>query len=83
MDHAHHHDPPAPGRRRGRIAFAMIALVAAAFLPSEHRTHILGLLSYALLVACPLMHFFHHGRHGHGHVARGRERSAVEDTQQS
>lgn len=81
MDPAHHHaDAPAPGLRRGWIAFAVIALVAAAFLLSEHRTHLLGLLSYALLLACPLMHFFHHGRHGH--APRGLDRSAGEDAQQ-
>lgn len=33
-----------------------------------HSAHLLGLLPYALLFACPLMHIFmHHGHGGHGH----------------
>jgi len=28
---------------------------------------VLGVLPYLLILACPLMHFFMHGKHGHGH----------------
>jgi hypothetical protein len=45
-------------------------LVAAFFLLAEHRTHLLGVLPYLLLLACPLMHLFHHHGHG-GHAGRG------------
>jgi len=35
----------------------------------EHRMHLSGLLGwlpYLILLACPLMHLFMHGGHGHG-----------------
>lgn len=38
--------------------------VAGFFLFTEHRAHVLGILPYLLLLACPLMHLFMH--HGHG-----------------
>ena len=41
--------------------------VALALLLIEHFTHVLGVLPYLLILACPLMHFFMHGKHGHGH----------------
>jgi hypothetical protein len=28
----------------------------------------MSFLPYLLLAACPLMHFFHHGGHGHHHA---------------
>ncbi len=40
--------------------------VAAFFLWTEHRAHLMGALPYLLLLACPLMHLFHHS-HGHRH----------------
>ena len=41
--------------------------VAAFFLLTEHRAHVLGALPYLLLLACPLMHLFMHHDHGsHG-----------------
>lgn len=41
--------------------------VAAFFLLTEHRAHLLGALPYLLLLACPFMHMFMHGGHGHHH----------------
>lgn len=38
--------------------------IAAFFLFTEHRAHVLGALPYLLLLACPLLHLFMHGRHG-------------------
>ena len=46
----------------------MIAFLAiVAFLVvTEHTAHALGALPYLLLLACPLLHFFHGGYHkGH------------------
>ncbi len=41
--------------------------VAGFFLITEHTAHVLGVLPYLLLAACPLMHLFmHHGHGGHG-----------------
>jgi hypothetical protein len=51
--------------------------VAAYFLLTEHRAHLVAFLPYALLLACPLMHLFmhrgHHHRHHH-HQRRGDRR---------
>lgn len=44
-------------------AISLIAVSAAAFLFTQHPAHTLPYLPYLLLAACPLMHFFHHGRH--------------------
>jgi hypothetical protein len=41
--------------------------IAAYFLLTEHRAHLLGALPYLLLLACPLLHLFHHGGHGSSH----------------
>ena len=40
--------------------------VALALLLIEHFTHVLGVLPYLLILACPIMHFVMHGKHGHG-----------------
>jgi len=44
----------------------VLLAVAAFFLFTEHRAHLLGYLPYLIFLACPLMHLFHHGGHG-GH----------------
>lgn len=64
MDHTHQHDATDPTPRRGKWVFLGFMLIAGFFLFSEHRAHFLGFLPYLLFLACPLMHFFHHG-HGH------------------
>lgn len=51
--------------RTGVATIVCIAILA--FLIYEgHGAHLLGLLPYALLLACPLMHIFMHGGHHHG-----------------
>ena len=47
--------------------------IAAFFVLTEHRAHAWGLSPYLLLLACPLLHFFMHGRHG-GHGGDGSHR---------
>ena len=42
-------------------------IIASALLFTEHRAHVLGLLIWLPLLACPLMHVFMHGGHGHHH----------------
>lgn len=59
QDSVHRHDKSS----RTMWAFIGFAAVAAFFLFTEHRAHLLGVLPYLLLLACPLMHLFHHG-HG-------------------
>lgn len=53
-------------RARAGMVFAGFAVLAGALLFTEHRAHVLGLLVWLPLLACPLMHFFmHHGSHDH------------------
>jgi hypothetical protein len=40
--------------------------IAGFFLVTEHTAHVFGVLPYLLLLACPLLHTFIHGRGGHG-----------------
>jgi hypothetical protein len=54
---------------RSRWAWVLFGFLAIAgyFLVTEHRAHValaLPYLPWLLLLACPLMHFFMHGRHG-------------------
>lgn len=67
MNDEHHETDGA--ERRARIAWAIFAAVAAFYLWTEHRAHLLGVLPYLLLLACPLMHVFMHHGHHHGHSA--------------
>lgn len=55
-------------RTSSRIHWVLIGFLAVAgfFLFTEHRAHLFGILPFLLLLACPLMHFFMHGGHGHG-----------------
>jgi len=62
---------PSAGLRKNRLGIhwavwcvlglALIALVI------EHFSHVLGILPYLIILACPLLHFFMHGKHGHRH----------------
>lgn len=69
----HHNHDEAPGEstrvsRPLKTALLMVALVGGFFLLREHWEHVAGNWIYLLLLACPLMHFFHgHGGHsGYG-----------------
>ena len=57
------------GSRRGIVVLVFVAIIGF-FLFTEHRAHLFGILPYLLLLACPFMHFFMHGRH-HGHGQHG------------
>jgi hypothetical protein len=46
------------------LAAAVLTAIAVFFLWEEHRAHLLGLLPYALLLLCPLVHVFMHRNHG-------------------
>lgn len=59
------HPPPMAGR--AKIAWGVFATIAFFYLWTEHRAHLLGVLPYLLLLACPIMHrFMHHGHGSHG-----------------
>ena len=64
----HDRDEHSPMAGRAKIGWIVFAVIAAFYLLSEHRAHLLGALPFLLLLACPLMHLFMHGGHGgHGH----------------
>lgn len=64
------HEPPrTPGLARWTlIGLATVALV---LLIVDQRDHVLGLLPYLVLLACPLMHVFMHRGHRHHRPSRG------------
>lgn len=66
-------------KSRQGIVFLAFAAIAIFFLWEEHKAHILGVLPFALLLLCPLLHLFMHGGHGgshggdHDHNDRGKK----------
>jgi hypothetical protein len=51
------------------VGVCILLAIAGFFLWEEHRAHVLGVLPYLLLAACPIVHLFMHrghGRHHHG-----------------
>jgi hypothetical protein len=53
-------------RSRGGLVLLGFLAIAAFFLWTEHRAHLLGVLPYVLLLLCPLLHLLHGGHGGHG-----------------
>jgi hypothetical protein len=77
MDHSAPHE-----HRRGffaspwNIGLVVFLAIAGFYLITEHRAHVFGVLPFLLLLACPLMHFFMHGKHGgHGGYGGGGDAS--------
>ena len=52
--------------RSGLVCLGFLA-IAGFFVLTEHTAHVLGVLPYLLVLACPLLHLFH-GGHGGGHA---------------
>ena len=48
------------------IGATVAAVAASVYLWVAHKDHVLALLPFAFLAACPLMHMFMHRGHGHG-----------------
>jgi len=64
MDHPQPDEGGAPApRTAARLAFVVFIGVALFFFWTEHRAHLYGALPYVLLLACPVMHLFHHKGH--------------------
>ena len=75
MDHTHlEPDQPAVAPACGRpwqmVAFVAFLAIAGFLLFTEHRAHLLGVLPWLLLLACPILHLLHHG-HGGAHHPTG------------
>jgi hypothetical protein len=57
-----------------KYVFIGFVLIAGYFLLTEHRAHVVQYLPFVLLLACPLLHFFHgHGRHDRNGGGESRE----------
>jgi Protein of unknown function (DUF2933) len=69
QDHSHHpeHAQEEGSFLKSRAGWVLIGflIIAGALLFTEHRAHVLGLLIWLPLLACPLMHVFMHRGHGH------------------
>ena len=75
MNHAAHEGNPYQ-----RWVFWGFVAIAGFFLLTEHSAHLLGILPYLLLAACPLLHLFmHHGHGGHHHRHEQQARRADEE----
>lgn len=69
MEHGNDSDPGGPlpppwWRTVSGLVICGFLLVAGFYLVTEHTAHLWGVLPFLLILACPLMHMFHH--HGHG-----------------
>ena len=69
MQHDSHFDPDGPPavswwKASSGLVMCGFLLVAGFYLLTEHTAHLFGVLPFLLILACPLMHLFHH--HGHG-----------------
>ena len=65
------------------IAFCILAAVAAFYLLTEHRAHVLGALPYLIFLVCPLMHVFMHRGHSHQHGESAQRESSTLTTDQN
>jgi hypothetical protein len=64
--------PDGAWRRRATWAACFFLAIVAFFLWTEHRAHLLGVLPYAIALACPIIHLFmHRGHHKRGHEGHG------------
>ena len=79
QDHLGHQEQVRQGmstKSKAGIVLVGFLIIAGALLFTEHRAHVLGLFIWLPLLACPLMHVFMHGGHGHhgSHDQQGNQR---------
>lgn len=61
------------GSPRGWASIGLIG-IATYYLLAEHRAHVVPVLPWLILLACPLLHLvMHRGHGGHGHAHGSRE----------
>lgn len=51
-------------RSPGGIVLIVFLIIAGFYLLTEHTAHVFGVLPYALLLLCPLLHLLMHRGHG-------------------
>ena len=62
--------------REGKLAWPAAVGLAADVAEALHTAHVLGLLPFAVILLCPLLHMFMHGGHG-GHDDAGHDHSGA------
>lgn len=70
MEHEHASPSPRPSFWKSPLGIVCTlgAIAASLYLWLVHKDHVLALLPYAFLAACPLMHMFmHRGHHASSH----------------
>lgn len=55
------------------VVATLAAVAASIYLYVAHKNHVLALVPYLFLAACPLMHVFMHRGHGYSHAHGARE----------
>jgi hypothetical protein len=63
----HEHRPARFWKLRYSIVLSSLGAIGLYLLLREHRAHVLEVLPFVLLLACPLMHVFMHRGHGGHH----------------
>jgi hypothetical protein len=64
--------PPSFWKSPFGMVCTLLAIAASVYLYVAHKDHVLALLPYAVLAACPLMHMFmHRGHHRHDQHSHG------------
>lgn len=67
-EHEHDHNRTQRTLSVSKLVLVGFLIIAAYFLFTEHRAHMIAFLPFIFLLACPLMHIFMHGGHGrHDH----------------
>lgn len=70
---SHESNMPVPfWRSRSGLALLGFLAIAGFFLFTEHRAHVFGVLPFALVALCLLLHYFGHG--GHEHARRPEDK---------
>jgi hypothetical protein len=69
MTAEHHSQTSSWFRSRTGVVLLAFLAIAAFFLITEHTVHVLGFLPFLLVLLCPLLHLFLHGRHRGGHAS--------------
>jgi hypothetical protein len=82
MDHEHQ-EPPSFWRSPAGLTLLVAMAVGGFYLLAEHTAHVFGALPYLLVLACPLMHVFMHGGHGHSHGGHRHARSEEKDNERT
>ena len=85
-EHSSNRTRPQSSFLTSRAGLALIGFLAitGALLLTEHRWHVLGVLIWLPLLACPLLHMFMHGGHGghDGHAGHDDPAKRAQDGQE-